>query len=422
MLISWRIKDSFIFKLLLLIKNQKLAWLMFIMSIIFFWYEQLFINIGVGVVSTLNLATICLGLAFLLCDKSRIANKKSLIFLLIFFVIVFASACVAIVNGLSANMIGLGMVLLSQFLMAVIFGVTISSNIRPFMNTIFLVSLPTLVYGVFQGLFGGNTSRMWVSSAEDLVTRRAFGWFGSPNIMGSIALLLAIMSLVFWLVKRKDWWYLGYGLLSVFVMILTFSRSAILAFGLSVVVGLAVFNWRLLFITPSGLLLLLIPNVRQRILVAASQSYINDSALDGRVWASNSATEIVKISPIIGTGPGSYGGDLAVQNNSPIYLQGMQNGYVALPYTDNQWLQIFVQTGFLGAISFGLFLAGFFINNLASYRRSGDMVNLGMVSVVVAIFINGLFANILEFGSVSVLAGAIMGIGINYGQKNCDSL
>jgi O-antigen ligase len=163
-----------------------------------------------------------------------------------------------------------------------------------------------------------------------------------------------------------------------------------------------------------GLLVLLVPSVRQRLFVAASQSYLVDSAIDGRIWAFNDAVEVFKTSPLVGTGPGTYGGQTAIYYNSPVYLRGMQNGYVALPYTDNQWLQIFVQVGIVGILTIIGFFVSHLTNNLRQYIRSGNYINLGVIAATIAIIVNGFFANIWEFGAISVLAGAYLGLGNNH--------
>jgi O-antigen ligase len=272
-----------------------------------------------------------------------------------------------------------------------------------------------LIVGVFHGIWGEATSKLWVSGAENLINSRAYGFFGSPNILGSLSMITIIASLFSFLEKKK-WYYLVYLLLALIALILTFSRSAWLGLSIGLVVALLIKNWKLIIFAPFSLILLIIPSIRQRLFVATSQIYLVDATLDGRVWSFNNAIEIFKTAPLIGTGPGSYGGQTAIYYNSPIYLQGMQNGYIALPYTDNQWLQVLVQTGIIGFLSVAGFFISHIINNLRQYRKTGDYISLGIIAATIAIFVNGLFANIWEFGAIAVLSGAYLGLG-NYYEK-----
>jgi O-antigen ligase len=196
--------------------------------------------------------------------------------------------------------------------------------------------------------------------------------------------------------------------------VLTFSRSAWLGLFIGVAAALLIKNWRFVLLAPLGLLALIIPGIRQRLFVSVSQEYLVDAALDGRTWSFNNAIEIFKTSPILGTGPGSYGGQTAIYYDSPIYLRGMQGGYIALPYTDNQWAQILVQVGLVGIICVCGFFISHLVNNLKYYKLSGSYLSLGIIAVTIAVIVNGFFANIWEFGAISVVSGAYLGLGSDY--------
>jgi O-antigen ligase len=142
-----------------------------------------------------------------------------------------------------------------------------------------------------------------------------------------------------------------------------------------------------------------------------------DSTLDGRIWANTNALEIFQKHPIIGSGPGSYGGQTAIYNNSPIYLEGMQNGYVALPYTDNQWLQILVQTGIFGIAFIIMFFISYIANNLIQFKKNSSMLSVGMIAIVASVVINGFFANIWEFSAIATLSGSYLGLGNSYESR-----
>jgi len=405
-------KNSKLLKTLSKFDSEKLSIVFMGLSLVCLWYEALFTHLGAGWVESFNFGIIFLLLSVFFCNKRHLKSTKAIIYLLLFVLSLLISGLWASIAGLEMGMVFTSVVLLSQFILAFITVLTYK-NKTLLINMLLTLSLPLILVGIFQGLWGGETSKLWVSSAESLVDARAFGFFGSPNILGSLSMIMAIVALAA-LFDKKKWYYFVYELLSIAVLILTYSRSAWIGLSAGLAVALLVKNWKLIFVTPIGLSALLIPSVKQRLFVSLSREYLVDAALDGRIWSVNNAVEIFKTSPILGTGPGSYGGQTAVYYNSPVYLAGMQNGYVALPYTDNQWLEILVQTGIFGTVFIGGFFISHFVNNLRQYIKSKSYLSLGVIAAIVAIFVNGLFGNIWEFGAIAVLSGAYLGLGNVY--------
>lgn len=394
------------------IDRPKLSLAFLILSIACFWYEGFFSQIGLGFVSTYNFASVFLLLALFFCDKKLLKTTRATMYLLAFVLALALSGLWASINGLELGLLVKGILLFLHFVLAYLIASTYQKK-SLVIDILIALALPLIAVGLFQGFFGKETSRLWVSAGETLIESRSFGFFGSPNVMGGVMMIVAIASF-FRLLDSKKKKYLFPIILAIIVMITTYSRSAWIGFGVGVIVALIIKNWRFVAILPAGLLGLLIPSIRQRLLTAFSQSYLVDSALDGRIWATNNSIEIFKTSPIVGTGPGSYGGETAIFYDSPVYLRGMQNGYVPLAYTDNQWAQLLVQTGIVGILSLAGFFISYFINSLRQYRQTGKILALGCLAVLVALFVAGIFENILEFGAVSTFAGVYLGLGNSY--------
>lgn len=394
------------------IDRPKISLVFLVLSFVCFWYEGLFSQVGFTVVSSYNFASIFLFMALLFCDKKQLKTTKATMYLLVFVLALVLSGLWASINGLELGMLIKGILLLIHFVLAYLVASTYKRK-GLVIDILIALAVPLIVVGLFQGFLGKETSRLWVSAGETLIDSRSFGFFGSPNVMGGVMMIIAIASFSR-LLESKKIRYLSPLILSVIVMITTYSRSAWIGFGAGVFLSLLIKNWRFVAILPVGLFGLLIPSVRQRLLTIFSQSYLVDSALDGRIWATNNAIEIFKTSPIIGTGPGSYGGETAIFYDSQIYLRGMQNGYVPLAYTDNQWAQLLVQTGVVGIFSIAGFFVSYFINSLRQYKRTGCALTLGYIAVLIALIVTGVFENILEFGAVSILAGVYLGLGNNY--------
>ena len=382
-------------------------------SIISFWYENLFVYIGLGFISTLNFGTILLFLAFVVCDKSKIKSSKPIMYLLIFAVSLFVSALISGIFGMPVGLLFDGLVIFSQFILAYIIGSTYPWARLSIINVSLVLMLPLALLGIYQGIFGVDTSALWVSSSEVSITKRAFGFFGSPNILGSLAMLGFIISVLSWMNEKKKSLYIVSSILLAVALVFTYSRSAWIGLGTGLFIVLVIKNWRYIFLVFLGLFGLIIPRVSQRISAVFSEGYLNDATLDGRIWSLNNGLSIFKTSPVFGTGPGSYGGQTAVQYASKTYLEGFQNGYVALAYTDNQWLQILVQTGLFGFLA----ILGFFVSNICSnlkrYDKTRSNTYLVVTALTIAVIVNGLFANVLEFGAVSVFAGLLLSLGEN---------
>lgn len=405
-------KDSKLLRYISRLDNSRVSIAFLGLSLTCLWYDPLLVSLGMDWIGKINLGAIFLLLALVFCDKKKLRSTKAIIYLALFILALLVSGLWAAINGLEMGMIFIGIMLLSQFALAFIIASTYKLK-TIIINMILLLSLPVLIVGCLQVIGGELTSKLWVSGVESLVSTRAFGFFGSPNVLGSLSMITSVVVLFAFLDKRR-WYYLGYEIIALLALILTYSRSAWLGLGIGVGVVLIIKNWKLVALLPFGFLLLLVPSVRQRLLVAASQEYMVDAAIDGRIWSFNNAMEIFRTSPLLGTGPGTYGGQTAIYYNSPIYLRGLQNGYVALPYTDNQWLEIFVQVGLLGTILIGGFFISHFVNNLKQFLRSGSHLSLGVLAAIIAILIDGAFGNIWEFGSIAVLAGIYLGLGNNY--------
>ncbi len=405
-------ENSKLLRLFTKIDRPKLSLVFLVLSILCFWYEGFFSQVGFGFISAYNLASVFLLLGLFFCDKKRLKTTRATMYLLAFILTLVISGLWASINGLELGMLIKGILLFLHFVLAYFVASTYKRK-NIVIDILIALALPLIVVGLFQGFLGEATSKLWVSTGETLIDSRSFGFFGSPNVMGGVMMIVAIASF-FRLLDSKKIRYLSPFILSVIVMITTYSRSAWIGFGVGILSALIIKNWRFVAILPVGLLGLLIPSVRQRLLVALSQSYVVDSALDGRIWATNNAIEIFKTSPLVGTGPGSYGGETAIFYNSPVYLRGTQNGYVALAYTDNQWAQLLAQTGFIGILSLAGFFISYFVNGLRQYKQSGKLLTLGCLAVLVSLLVAGIFENILEFGAVSVLAGVYLGLGNSY--------
>ena len=198
-------------------------------------------------------------------------------------------------------------------------------------------------------------------------------------------------------------------------MFTSFSRTAWLGCLLGIVVIVVLYNYKLIIYVPLTLLVLLIPKIKNRFLASFTNNYSVASSLDGRKWAITNGFYIFKQHLLLGSGPGSYGGKLAANYASPVYLEGIQKGYTALYYTDNQFLEILVQGGILGFLSFCGFVVAAFVNLMRQYFDKNDLFALFTAGAFICFLFSGLFANVLEYGAIAVPMGLILGASFNEG-------
>ena len=379
-----------------------------LIAVALFWYEGFFSSVGLGFLSGAAIPSIILVLALVFADKSKIKIARPLIFLIIFFVVALFSGVLAAGRGISPVLIFSGWALFAQFLIAIMAAQGVAKPRRLLTNTMFL-SLPMIVVGAYQFIANQATSRLWVAVSETNISTRAFAFFGSPNVLGTVLAMVVLVALGLFL-SEKNKYVAGISVLATVVTVFTFSRSAWIGLVVGIALVLVIRNYKLVIFSPLALFALLFSQVRTRLFTVLTPSYWFDSSLDGRLWSLNNGFHIWAKYPLFGTGPGTYGGKLALNASSPVYLQGIQNGYVALYFTDNQWLQLLVQTGLVGVVIFALFVAEMFYHLVSQYNEHRDALTLGIMGAFVAFIITGFFGNVLEFGAIAVPMGVFLGI------------
>jgi putative inorganic carbon (hco3(-)) transporter len=101
---------------------------------------------------------------------------------------------------------------------------------------------------------------------------------------------------------------------------------------------------------------------------AFSSENMSLSSEDGRLFYIKKGLVIFKDHPIIGTGFGTYGDSSTQSYLSPIYKKyGIEN---TLFYTDNQYIQIIVETGIIGVLAFAIFLLSLLHYTWKSRKRT----------------------------------------------------
>jgi O-antigen ligase len=373
-------------------------------ALVLFWYNGLLARYFVF---PSMVASVCVLGAFVFSDKRQITIHKFHFWLVGFYLAALVSGLFGVlVLGLSAKMILLGWLLFAQFGLVIL--AAQGSKIKDkFLTGLVFLSLPLTLTAIYQFIFHFQTAKTWVSASENITTR-AFAFLGSPNVLGATLSLVVILSVGLFFVKKNFLHFVISGL-TLLAVVFTFSRSAWLGLLVAGFFVALIYSYRFLLAFLLLPFAFLVPEIKNRVLIAFTPNYLLDSSLDGRIWAYSNGQYIFKKFPLFGTGPGSYGGQLAINYASPVYLQSFQNGYTALYYTDNQLLEILIQGGLVGFLLFAGFFVALIRYLLVKFVTKKDIMALAGFACVICFIIMGLFENILEFGAVAVPMGIILG-------------
>lgn len=301
-------------------------------------------------------------------------------------------------------------------------------DISKFLWTTFIVAITLCIHGIIEKL-SIRTMLMperWTQRALSYNNRvRIYGLIDNPNVLAvylSMAFVLTLYLKQFIIGKMN--WLINIGLVLMFgVITLTYSRGAWIGFA----VGLAVFilltrNWKSLKSIALAIITAVIfinlpvatlashfattvkiptpnytdedtpnKNGTDRIKDTFNDDTIELSMKTGRLFIVSKGFEIFKDHPVIGTGFATYGDSAAKGYSSPIYEDyGIEYNI----YSDNQYIQIIVQTGIIGVALFAVFLLGMFI--YAWKRRTETPLATLVVAILSGVFICGVLYNIWE--------------------------
>jgi O-antigen ligase len=235
---------------------------------------------------------------------------------------------------------------------------------------------------------------------------RAASFLVSPNMLGAVlamALPFPVLAAVRWRGRRQAA-AAGVALLLSTALLFSFSRGA--WFGLAVamllvaltvdrralpaMVLLAVVTFAIAFVLPRHLLYADRSEERFDLIAATFGRLEALGEGDLRVQFVENAVPIVLDHPLVGAGPGRYGGSVARDFGSPLYTQ-YTAGTVPLGRTvDNFWLHLLAEVGIVGVALFAAAIGTGVTLALSMARRADGMrrvvlAGAGAVAIVVAI-------------------------------------
>jgi O-antigen ligase len=188
-------------------------------------------------------------------------------------------------------------------------------------------------------------------------------------------------------------------------LIFTFSRGTWLAVAIAIlVIGLVVDRRVLLVVIGTGAVALAVAFVVPRgILLAPGSQWsfdIGDATItrvqaissgnDERIKYIENAIPIVLDHPLVGTGPGTYGGGIAARYGSGLYTQYTEGLAPINRTVDNYWLHILVEFGVVGAVLLLGILGWFVLGNLRGARAATGSRRVVLAAIAGATIVSAL--------------------------------
>lgn len=252
------------------------------------------------------------------------------------------------------------------------------------------------LHGILQYIMKVPTPSSWTDYAEGSTGTRVFSIVGSPNILGSIFILLIPICLALLLQRERSFtdrlvYFVLLGAMGV-SLLLTLSRGAWIGAAVAMVVFCLAINPRWLFILGAGgSVMLFIPKVSSRILYLLSPKYMVSSMTGGRLLRYQRGIELFQRNELMGVGLGHFGGAVAMNN---------RNLVPDTFYMDSYWLKTAVEMGMLGLIAFGVVILALTIWSIRSIKQSKDydarLITAGCFAGLCGVLFHNIFENIFE--------------------------
>lgn len=261
-----------------------------------------------------------------------------------------------------------------------------------YLKSIVISSVLLGLHGIYQYIKKVPTPAQWVD--KDLertsIYTRAFSVVGSPNVLAGY-LEMGLPVAVYYIFERKDYLRkIAYVLFSFAILgglFLTFSRggwfgafgSLFLAFiAYSPLIGISL-------VLLGSFTIYAMPVLRLRILSLIDPSYIQKSLeAGGRLFRWKYGLVNAFEHPLLGSGLGTFGSSA-----------GQKYGYFSYTSMDSVYINVFAETGFLGIISFILFVSYGFSNFVIKFFTKKKLIYLflgaSLLAILIHIFVENLF-------------------------------
>jgi putative inorganic carbon (HCO3(-)) transporter len=348
---------------------------------------------------------------------------------------VLVSAVSAIVNQVPAHVAVLGIVMTIDALAVYVIARTLRADQRGAgmaMAGVVLAIVAVAIFGIAQVVVAPNLFGFISFTGRFGEGVRITSIIGNPNMMATtlgIAIPFALYGSRHLTTPRWRWVARICLFILVLALLLTFSRGGWLAVGLGVVVGAFIVDWRSVpvlvlaamlawgttLVLPRNLGLgVLDPDVAGGDVVGSTLDRLDNlgGGSDLRSQYLVDGIRIISANPVLGVGPGRYGGAAASIIPSPIYEE-YDADLLGYRTVHNFWLHLTGEVGVIGAAVFLTLIAGLLIRLARAARRSsgvGLVVVGGAATVIVVASLHSVTEMVFEGNMPAFLIWLIMGL------------
>ena len=284
-------------------------------------------------------------------------------------------------------------------------------------RTMIAVAAVIALHGIYQYIVAAPIPEHWTDHAETAVRTRVYSIFGSPNIMGDFMVLFAPMTVgLAYSVKNKIGKLVLWGAAACMCLscLFTMSRGAWVAMAVAVLVYALLADRRLLALMAVALVAaLFVPFVANRLTYVFTNDFAESTARGGRAvrWA-QTMEYLYKDNPVFGMGFGMFGGAVAMQNKVSTWMEYF--------YTDNYYIKILAENGYVGLVSFLLMMAGLLWTGLRGWFRQRQSkvrspLCAGMLAGLSGVLVHCYFENIFEEPYMAVCFWTVAAMLMYYG-------
>ena len=359
-------------------------------------------------------ATLFLGLYLVLAALSTVVNRVPI-----------AQAVAGVIFTIDA---------VALFYLARMVGFTLKQSMLAILSLVALLVVASAL-AVLQALLDPN-----LLGLNSLVGRfgepyRLASIFGDPNVFAALlstTLPFAIAAAVRAPLRRDRWIAVPIVLLLALALWLTFSRGG----WIGMIVGFSaaglILDRRAWLAGAAALLLAYaVVTVMPRDLAVSNTSHQAENPVtstqsrfqtvgrgdDLRTLFIRNGIPILRDHPLVGVGPGRYGGAAADIFGTPIYAEYKTNRLLTLPdqrTVDDFWLHLIVEFGVIGSVAFIAMMVAIGLPILRGAARSTGwrrVVLFGIAAAALTIIVNSFTTMLLEANSVAFIFWFILGLG-----------
>lgn len=252
------------------------------------------------------------------------------------------------------------------------------------------------IHGLVQYILKVPTPPSWTDIAEGNTGTRVFSIVKSPNVLGSIFILIIPLCLALILQRKRSFndklvFFVLLGAMSL-SLVLTLSRGAWFGAAIAMFIFCLAINPRWLFLLGAGGgAMLLVPSVMSRITYMLSPQYKISSMTGGRLLRYQRGWDLFMQHKWTGVGLGHFGGAVAMNN---------KNLVPDTFYMDNYWLKTAVEMGIWGVAAFAVLIAFLVFWSIRAIKQSKDydtrLITAGGFAGLCGVLFHNLMENVFE--------------------------